>query len=56
MEMGFENCEVGFEKKMNWEMLLLKKYPLTFRKGIQVTLQSQSALKQSLISDQLHIP
>ena len=23
MRMGFENCEVGFGKKMNWEMGLV---------------------------------
>ena len=23
MGMGFENCEVGFRKKMNWEMELV---------------------------------
>ena len=22
--MGFENCEVGFEKTMNWEMALVQ--------------------------------
>ena len=29
--MGFENCEVGFGKKVNWEMGLVPLPPIPFR-------------------------
>mgnify|MGYP001800084888 CR=1 FL=1 len=40
--MGFENCEVGFGKKMNWEMGLVP--PSPFRTLLKVTFSVKMAL------------